>query len=258
MLAQVGNKNQAMVEAQVRLDRPEVGWRWARSIYRAAQRARLRVWPDDGRLHIRQADGTPIIVLPGVFDGVRLRSGVFLAQTFARLPIPANARVLDLGTGSGIGAIFAARRAARVVATDINPQAAQCAQMNAEAVHLDHKVETRVGDLFEPVRDEQFDAILFNPPFFRGQPRDMADRAWRSPDVFDRFLHELPAYLCPGGFALIVLSTDGDIADALFSAKHLVVRPVRRRDLINEVLTVYEIGGGGILIRGTAEEPAAR
>ena len=233
-----------MVEAQVgrpKGGRSEVRWKQVRSIYRAAQRLRLRLWPDDPRLHIRQVDGTPIMVLPGVFDGIRLRSGAFLAQTFAALPIPATTRVLDLGTGSGIGAIFAARRAARVVATDINPDAVRCALMNAEALHLDYRIETRAGDLFGPVHGEQFDAILFNPPFYRGQPRDMADRAWRSPDVFDRFLHELPAYLCPGGFALIVLSTDGDIADALFSAKHLVVRPVKRRDLVNEILTVYEI-----------------
>ena len=230
-----------MIEAQVGGRRSEAGWKWVRSIYRAAQRLRLRFWPDDRRLHIRQVDGTPIIVLPGVFDGVRLRSGVFLAQTFAALPVPASAQVLDLGTGSGIGAIFAAHRAARVVATDISQEAVRCAQVNALALHLDHKIETRAGDLFGPVRGEQFDAILFNPPFYRGQPRNMADRAWRSPDVFDRFLHELSAYLCPGGFALIVLSTDGDVADALFSAKHLVVRPVRRRDLVNEILTVYEI-----------------
>jgi release factor glutamine methyltransferase len=212
-----------------------------RSLYRFAQQARLRLWPDDHKMRIRQVDGTLIMVLPGVFDGIRLRSGAFLAQTFAALPIPANAQVLDLGTGSGIGAIFAARRAARVVATDINPEAVRCAQVNALALHLDHKIQVRAGDLFQPVHDERFDAILFNPPFYRGQPCDMADRAWRSPDVFDRFLHELPAYLCPGGFALIVLSTDGDVAEALFSAKHLVVRPVKRRDLVNEILTVYEI-----------------
>jgi len=230
-----------MVEAQVGGRRSEIGWKWVRSIYRAAQRLRLRLWPDGQRLHIRQVDGTPIIVLPGVFDGIRLRSGAFLAQTFAALPIRTDARVLDLGTGSGVGAIFAARRAARVVATDINPEAVRCAQVNALALHLDHKIETWAGDLFEPVHGERFDAILFNPPFYRSQPRDMADRAWRSPDIFDRFLHELPAYLCPGGFALIVLSTDGDVADALFSAKHLVARPVKRRDLINEILTVYEI-----------------
>jgi release factor glutamine methyltransferase len=192
-------------------------------------------------MRLRLIDGTPIIVLPGIFDGIGLRSGAFLAQTFAALPIPANARVLDLGTGSGIGAIFAARRAVRVVATDINPEAVRCVQVNALALHLDHKIKARAGDLFEPVRSERFDVVLFNPPFYRGQPRDMADRAWRDPHIFDRFLHELPSYLRQAGFALVVLSTDGDIADALWSAKHLVVRPVRRRDLVNEIVTVYEI-----------------
>jgi len=232
-----------MVDAEVGGQRSEIGCKWLRSLYRFAQQARLRLEPDDHKAHIRQVDGAPIIVLPGVFDGIRLRSGAFLAQTFATLPVPATARVLDLGTGSGIGAIFAARRTARVVATDINPDAVRCAQVNALALHLTHKIQVRAGDLFEPVRGEQFDAILFNPPFYRGQPRDMADCAWRSPDVFDRFLHELPTYLSPGGFALIILSTDSDIADPLWSAQHLAVHPVRRRDLINEVLTVYEIRG---------------
>jgi len=91
------------------------------------------------------------------------------------------------------------------------------------------------------VHAEQFDVILFNPPFYRGLPRDMADRAWRSLDVFDRFLRELPLHLCPGGFALIVLSTDGDNADALRRVTYLTLRPIRKRDLINEILTVYEI-----------------
>ncbi len=233
-----------MVDAKLGGQTPtgqEAGWKWLRSLYRAAQQARLRLWPDDHKTHVRWLDGTPIKVLPGVFDGVRLRSGAFLAQTFATRPIPSGARVLDLGTGSGIGAIFAARWATHVVATDINPKAVLCAWLNAMALQLDHKIEARVGDLFEPVCDEQFDVILFNPPFYRSQPRDLADRAWRSPDVFDRFVRELPAHLCPGGFALIVLSTDGDIADVLFSARHLVVCPVKRRDLVNEVLTVYEI-----------------
>jgi release factor glutamine methyltransferase len=230
-----------MVNAEIGDQRSGVGWKWVRSIYRAALRLRLRLWPDDPRLRVRLIGGTPIIVLPGVFDGIRLRSGALLAQTFAALPIPAEAQVLDLGTGSGIGAIFAARRATRVVATDINPQAVRCAQMNAQALHLDHKIEMRTGDLFEPVHGEQFDVILFNPPFYRGQPRDMVDRAWRSPDVFDRFLRELPLHLCPDGFALIVLSTDGDNAGALLRATRLTLRSIRRRDLINEILTVYEI-----------------
>jgi release factor glutamine methyltransferase len=224
-----------------------IGGKWIRSLYRATLHVQQRLWlRDDRQPRVEYVDGVPIIVLPGVFNGVRLRTGAFLAQTLDATRVPASAHVLDLGTGSGIGAIWAAHWAERVVATDINPEAVRCVQINALAQHCDHKIETRLGDLFEPVRGERFDVILFNPPFYRGEPRDMADCAWRSPDVFDRFLRDLPCHLRKDGRALVILSSDGEIADALGSAHHLSVRPVRRRDYINEILTVYEVQ-----VRGT-------
>lgn len=213
-----------------------------RSLYRAWLRVRLRVWLRDyNRLRVEDVNGTLIIILPNVFNGVLLRTGAFLAETLNAALIPSGARVLDLGTGSGIGALFAARWAARVLATDINPEAARNAQINAWVNHLESKIETRVGDLFEPAREEKFDVILFNPPYYRGTPRDLYDHAWRSPETFDRFLRELPAHLTENGRALVVLSSDGDIANALHTAPHLTTRVIRQRDLINEILTVYEI-----------------
>jgi HemK-related putative methylase len=215
---------------------------WSRAPYRWL----WRLWQplmsrDDDQLRVRSVCGIRIVVLPGVFDGARLRTGTFLAETLNPDTCPPGARALDLGTGSGIGAIVAARYAAQVIATDINPEAVRCAQLNALAHHLEQRMETRVGDLFEPVRGERFEVILFNPPYYRGRPRDLSDHAWRSTDVFDRFLRELPAHLTPGGRALVVLSSDGDIAAALSSASHLTARAIRERDLINERLTVYEI-----------------
>ncbi|MBI1801117.1 MAG: methyltransferase [Chloroflexi bacterium] len=220
-------------------------WSGIRKLYRAVWRVRRAVWLRGyDRLRVETVGGARLVVLPGVFNGVLLRTGAFMAQTLESVPVAADAQALDLGTGTGIGAIFAARRAARVVATDINPEAARCAQINALAHHLERKIETRVGDLFEPVGDERFDLILFNPPYYRGQPRSMADHAWRSPDAFDRFLRELPEHLTDGGRALVVLSTDGDIMGDLSSpttAEYLTARPIRQRELINERLTIYEI-----------------
>jgi methylase of polypeptide subunit release factors len=217
-------------------------WAGAREVYRRA----LRIWiwltvRGSERIRIEVCHGTEIIVLPGVFDGVQLRTGAFLAESLGTETVPSNARVLDLGTGSGIGAIFAARHAARVVATDINPEAVRCVRLNAIAHHLENKIETRTGDLFAPVGDETFDLILFNPPFYHGHARDAADAAWRSPDVFERFLRELPCHLSENGRALVVLSSDGELSHALSNARHLAVRAIRRRDLVNEILTVYEI-----------------
>ncbi len=214
----------------------------ARGLYRQALRLWIRLTArDQDRIHLEKVDGTEIIILPGVFDGVRLRTGAFLAETLDMVPGPASARVLDLGTGSGIGAICAARRGARVVATDINPAAVRCARLNAMAHHLEHKIETATGDLFAPVGDEAFDLILFNPPFYHGRPRNLADAAWRTPDVFERFIRELPQHLTPQGRALVVLSSDGDVKNTLAAAENLVVRPIRRSDLVNEILAVYEI-----------------
>jgi len=195
--------------------------------------------PDDA-VRVESFRGLSLRIPPGVFNGVRLRTGAFLAEALEATPAAPRERVLDLGTGSGIGALVAARRGAHVIATDVNPLATRCAELNARANGWGGWIEVRVGDLFEPVAGARFDLVLFNPPYYHGAPRDALDQAWRSGDVFERFLDELPAHLAPGGRALIVLSSDGDIGVALERAR-LAVRALAERDLWNEVLTVYEL-----------------
>lgn len=74
--------------------------------------------------------------------------------------------VLDVCTGSGVIAIFSAYKgASRVVATDINPQAARCARINAEKHGFSNIITVLQGDLFEPVKEEKFDVITANLPF---------------------------------------------------------------------------------------------
>src|SRR5688572_18246060 len=118
-----------------------------------------------GRLVLEVADGVPLVVLPQVFNPVLLRSGALMARALSGLAIgdATSLSVLDLGTGSGIGAVFAARKGASVVAVDINPEAVRCARINALLNHVDERIDVRLGDLFEPVRGEEFDLVLFNP-----------------------------------------------------------------------------------------------
>jgi HemK-related putative methylase len=198
-----------------------------------------------GRLVLEDIDGVPLLVLPKVFNPVLLRSGATLARALARLPLAdlADLTVLDLGTGSGVGAVFAARRGASVVAVDINPEAARCARINALLNQVDERVEVRQGDLFAPVQGRRFDLVLFNPPFYRGTPRDDLDRAWRGQDVFERFAGELAGMLTPRGCALVVLSTDGDCDELLTALAGAGFRNdvVERKNLINEVVTVYAV-----------------
>ena len=165
---------------------------------------------DDYRLE--HVHGTPILVTPSVFNPKLLRSGEFFASILGPALVPAHAEVLDLGTGSGVCAMFAARTARRVVAVDINPAAVRCAQLNVLMNHLERRVEVREGDLFAAVQGERFDLVLFNPPFVRAAPRSDRERAWRSTDAPERFAAGLGAHLKPGGCALVLLSTFGDAA----------------------------------------------
>lgn len=210
-------------------------------MFRFQAPSRSRESPPETSLTIENVGGTRIVVLPGVFNGIRYHTGAFLADSLTTDVIPRTSSVLDLGTGSGVCAVFAGRLAHRVVAIDINPEAVRCATINILIHHLEERVEARRGDLFAPVAGERFDVILFNPPYFHGVPRNATDHAQRSPDAFPRFLRELHNHLTPGGRALVVLSPDTDIEDALHSARDMSVSTFRTRQVLGKTLTIYEV-----------------
>lgn len=220
-------------------------WKPARWAWRQLLRWRFRLFQRHryDRLVLETVLGTPILVLPRVFNPKLLRTGEFLVKALDARLIPPGSSVLDLGTGSGVGAVVAARWAGRVVAVDINPDAVRCARINAVLNQVEDRVTARLGDLFAPVADERFDVVLFNPPFFRGEPRDALDRAWRSTDLIERFAAELDDHLTSGGHALVVLSSDGEALAFLqaFRANRFVAEVTATRDLINEILTVYRV-----------------
>jgi release factor glutamine methyltransferase len=196
---------------------------------------------DDFR--VERVHGAPFVVMPSVFNPKVPRTGEFLAAQLDSRLVGPDAEVLDMGTGSGVCAVIAARRARRVVAVDINPEAVRCAGINALLNHLEHKIDVRHGDLFEPVLTERFDMILFNPPFLVGTPRDDRDRAWRSTDVAERFAAGLGTHLKPGGFALVVLSTFGDAPVFLeeFRKRDLAVQVLAQRRFVNETLAIFRL-----------------
>jgi predicted RNA methylase len=216
-----------------------------RVVWRSFRHWRYRLFQRRRHAHpvLERVAGYPILVLPAVFNPKLLHSGEFLARWLNEHPLPSGAAILDLGTGSGIGAIAAARWARRVVAVDINPAATRCARINALLNRCADRVEVRDGDLFAPVGDERFDVVLFNPPFYRGVPRDALDLAWRSTDVVDRFAAQLAGRLTAVGSALVVLSTVGALPDFLdaFHRHGLVVTREATRDLINESLVLLRL-----------------
>jgi release factor glutamine methyltransferase len=183
------------------------------------------------------------LVTPSVFNPKVPRTGEFLASLLDANLVGHEDDVLDMGTGSGVGAVFAAKYARSVVAVDINPAAVRCAGINSLINGVEDRVDLRHGDLFAPVQGEKFDLILFNPPFVRGAPADDRDRAWRSSDVAERFAAGLREHLKPRGSALVLLSTFGDGGHFLhaFGEQGLGVSVLAERRFINERLTVFRV-----------------
>lgn len=194
------------------------------------------------RVVLETIDDLHFVVLPDVFNPVLLRSGQFLVGQLNREDfLPRGSRVLDLGCGSGACGIAAAKRGCHVTAVDINPSAVRCTRINALLNNTE--IDIRHGDLFGPVQGEAFDVVLFNPPYYRGTPRDALDHAWRSADIPERFAAQLSQHLAPRGYALVVLSTDGDHAAFLRAMDAHRLSPVvaAQRDFVNEVMRVYRV-----------------
>jgi release factor glutamine methyltransferase len=144
------------------------------------------------------------------------------------LQMERQCRVLEIGTGTGIIAIIAAKKAKMVVATDINPQAINCALRNI-ITNKAYNVELRKGNLFEPVRNEKFDLILFNTPYLPSSPDETIDEeldaAWNGGidgrETIDKFIQNVKKHLNPGGKVQLVQSSLSDIEKTLENLKDL-------------------------------------
>ena len=73
--------------------------------------------------------------------------------------------VFDVGTGSGLLAMVAAKRGAKkVVALDINPSAIDIARKNSKLNGVEN-IRFVQGDIADEVHRGKFDLIVTNPPF---------------------------------------------------------------------------------------------
>jgi release factor glutamine methyltransferase len=153
-------------------------------------------------------------VLLFCYDGcvVRLADGAQAPKAGSlllvrHLEVGRDDEVLDLGTGAGLAAILCARRAKRVVATDVVAECVRLTGQNAVLNGVGELVDARLGDGYAPVRGETFDLIVSGPPQMPTPP-DRARDDWMAladnggPDgwaFLDRLIAEAPVHLKPGG-----------------------------------------------------------
>ncbi|HEX9006658.1 MAG TPA: methyltransferase [Bacteroidota bacterium] len=174
---------------------------------------RLYAGPAMARVDHVTMFGLALEVPPTVFHPAFSLTSRFLGRYLLGLELRGK-RLLDMGCGSGIQGLIAARRGADVTAVDINPVAAAGTRSNASANHLAGSIRAVEANLFDGMAEgELYDYIVWNPPFFAVDPSDIAARAWNAGGEFEviaGFAHGAGAHLAPGGKIVIVLSSDAD------------------------------------------------
>lgn len=148
-------------------------------------------------------------------------------------------RVLDLCAGSGaIGcAILKYVPSAKVYFGEIDPSHKTTIEKNILENNLDSsRAEIKIGDLFEPFRDMQFDVIAANPPYIpEGRALDasvtdfepaLALRAGEDGlAVIRRIAGKLREHLAPKGHAWVECDIENiDEAKRLFEAEEFAAR----------------------------------
>ena len=194
-----------------------------------------------------RAAGFRLSVPPTVFHPRFFLTSEYFAAFIDGLDL-AGQRVAEVGTGSGILALAAARAgASHVVAIDINPNAAMAANANACANGLGDRVTGVCCNLLSALAPRpKFDVILSSPPSFSGEPRDLADRAWHAgPRYRDIALlfEQARDRLAPGGRFYVLFSSDTDLAlmGSLIEGAGFRARIAGERSLLVESFILYEL-----------------
>lgn len=193
-------------------------WDKAEEEYRRCVEADISVGTDE--LYTYQCDETIRYPSRHLNAHINVLRGVFNPHEaeWTVLPIMehnpelfAGKRVMEIGTGSGLIALYAAKLgASKVVATDINQAAIDSATMNAKELGFADVFDARLVPLDDMSAysvigpDEQFDLIISNPPFALDLDADANSALTDRGDLGFSIVRGLEQHLAPGGVVVLL------------------------------------------------------
>ncbi|MFB6182549.1 MAG: HemK2/MTQ2 family protein methyltransferase [Candidatus Nanohaloarchaea archaeon] len=121
--------------------------------------------------------------------------------------------LLEIGTGNGQLAITAAKKGAKVTATDIHEPSLKETKRKALEEGIEENIELVKSNLFSEI-NSKFDIIIFNPPYLPGE-KAYEGRTWKGGkegiEITERFLNQVNDYLKSDSEAYIIASNKANI-----------------------------------------------
>jgi len=139
-------------------------------------------WSSKPRLYTYE--DIEVIVMPDVFPPHYTISTKILLDYIKPLDIK-DKTLLELGCGSGIVALYAAKKEAIVTASDINNIALKALEKAAKKNSLELAILN--SNLFNKLSQLSFDYIIINPPYYPKTPKNIKEQAWFCGENFEYF-----------------------------------------------------------------------
>ena len=181
--------------------------KWMQQIFAIYDRMRAR-----GEIYEVECNGLTLKVQKNVYSPDMFSDSLLFSTELPK--IVGQKSLLEIGTGTGIIGIACALNGAKVVLTDVNPDAVQVARENAK--RYDPTIQVMEGDMYAPLNaDEKFDFIFWSHPY-NNWDEPVEDMLLRSGldynyEALRKYIKGASQHLAPNGKLLLGTGNTADI-----------------------------------------------
>jgi HemK-like putative methylase len=164
-------------------------------------------------------DGLTVDAPAGIYHPTPDSSSELFIRNMRAMDSRKVAKALEIGAGCGAISLFmAARWKCQVTASDISPEAIAAVKRNAERNHIE--INALTSDLFENIREKDFDLIVFNTPLIDKKPENSIEKySLCDPEgrIMGAFVRDAGRYIRKNGLIIFSLCSNSayEVMDAV-------------------------------------------